>query len=76
MSFSIHVDSKNGIDEDSIYRTFDPRTAATPACHLAQAYPATTSGITQTGTRIFVIATEGVMNAGTFTGAAGWGPHL
>ena len=40
----------------------DPRTAATP------------SGITQTGTRIFVIATEGVMNAGTFTGAAGWGP--
>ncbi|HQX57212.1 MAG TPA: hypothetical protein PLP07_14910 [Pyrinomonadaceae bacterium] len=52
----------------------DPRTAATPACHLAQAYPATTSGITQTGTRIFVIATEGVMNAGTFTGAAGWGP--
>jgi type IV pilus assembly protein PilA len=52
----------------------DTRTTTTPACHLAQAYPATASGITQTGTRVFVIATEGVMFSGTFTGAAGWGP--
>jgi prepilin-type N-terminal cleavage/methylation domain-containing protein len=52
----------------------DARTATTPACHLAQAYPSTASGVTATGTRIFVIATEGVMNSGTFTGAAGWGP--
>lgn len=50
------------------------RTATAPACHLAQAYPVTGSGVTQTGTRIFVVATEGVMHAGTFTGAAGWGP--
>lgn len=49
-------------------------TTTTPACHLAQAYPTTASGVTQTGTRIFVIATEGVLNAGTYTGAAGWGP--
>lgn len=51
-----------------------PATSTTPACHLAQAYPTTPSGVTQTGTRIFVVATEGVMHAGTFTGAAGWGP--
>lgn len=53
-----------------------PATSTTPACHLAQAYPAVSSGVTQTGSRIFVIATEGVMNAGTFTGAAGWGPGI
>ena len=52
----------------------DPSSGSTPPCHLAQAYPTTPSGITQTGSRIFVIATEGVMYAGTFTGAAGWGP--
>lgn len=52
----------------------DQRTATTPACHLAQAYPSTPNGVTQTGTRIFVIATEGVIHAGTYTGAAGWGP--
>ncbi len=52
----------------------EPRSPSQAACHLAQAYPATASGVTQTGTRIFVIATEGVMNAGPYTGAAGWGP--
>jgi type IV pilus assembly protein PilA len=52
----------------------DPHTATTPACHLAQAYPNTYTGPTATGTRIFVIATEGVLNSATFTGAAGWGP--
>ena len=52
----------------------DPRTATTPACHLAQAYPISYTGAGATGTRIFVIATDGVMNAGTFTGAAGFGP--
>ncbi len=52
----------------------EPRSATAPACHLAQAYPTTSSGVTQTGSRIFVIATEGVMHAGPFTGAAGWGP--
>lgn len=50
------------------------RTSTTPACHLAQAYPISGSGLSQTGTRIFVIATEGVTHAGPFTGAAGWGP--
>ncbi len=52
----------------------DPKTATTPACHLAQAYPANSTGITATGTRIFVVATEGVIYTGPFTGAAGWGP--
>jgi prepilin-type N-terminal cleavage/methylation domain-containing protein len=52
----------------------DPRTATTPACHLAQAYPNSYNGITATGTRIFVIATEGVINSAVYTGAAGWGP--
>lgn len=49
-------------------------TASRPACHLAQAYPTTASGVTQTGTRIFVIATEGVMHAAPYTGDPGWGP--
>lgn len=48
-------------------------TATTPACHLAQAYPTTTSGVTATGTRIFVIATEGSLHAGP-VGSSGWGP--
>ena len=52
------------------------RSTTTPACHLAQAYPATSSGVTQTGTRIFVVATEGVVYSGPFTGAAGWGPGV
>ncbi len=53
-----------------------PRTSTTAACHLAQAYPTVSSGATQTGTRIFVVATEGVLYAGTWTGAAGWGPGV
>ncbi len=52
-----------------------PGTPSVPACHLAQAYPQTGSGVTQTGTRVFVIATEGAMFSGPFTGAAGWGPQ-
>ncbi|MGB4988130.1 MAG: prepilin-type N-terminal cleavage/methylation domain-containing protein [Pyrinomonadaceae bacterium] len=52
------------------------RTATTPACHIAQGYPTTTSGVTQTGTRIFVIGTPGVLYSATHTGAAGWGPGL
>jgi prepilin-type N-terminal cleavage/methylation domain-containing protein len=52
----------------------DLRTSTTPACHLAQAYPTTPNGVAQTGSRIFVIATEGVLHSGPFTGAAGWGP--
>ena len=51
-----------------------PATSTVPACHLAQAYPTTASGVTATGTRIFVVATQGVINSGPFTGAAGWGP--
>jgi type IV pilus assembly protein PilA len=35
----------------------------TPACHFAQSYPITGSGVTQTGTRSFAIATEGVVNS-------------
>lgn len=38
-----------------------PAGTGTPASHLALAYPVTTSGVTQTGTRNFVIATEGVV---------------
>ncbi|MFM9903862.1 MAG: type II secretion system protein [Pyrinomonadaceae bacterium] len=71
------IDSSLGSGAKSGY-TFaghsDPRTASTPSCHLAQAYPTIASGVTQTGSRIFVIATDGVMYAGAFTGAAGWGP--
>jgi type IV pilus assembly protein PilA len=52
----------------------EPRTATTAACHLAQAYPTVSGGVGQTGARIFVIATQGVIHAGQFTGAAGWGP--
>ncbi len=46
-----------------------------PACHLAQAYPVTMSGVTATGTRNFVIATEGIIfqraPASTVAGYAG-----
>ncbi len=49
-------------------------TSTTPACHLAQAFPTTYTGVTATGSRIFVIATPGVMYSGTYAGAAGWGP--
>jgi prepilin-type N-terminal cleavage/methylation domain-containing protein len=52
----------------------DPATSTSPACHLAQAYPSTASGVTATGSRILVIATEGVMYAGLFSGSPGWGP--
>ncbi|HMT09455.1 MAG TPA: prepilin-type N-terminal cleavage/methylation domain-containing protein [Pyrinomonadaceae bacterium] len=48
-------------------------TSTTPPCHLAQAYPTTTTGVTQTGSRIFVIATPGVMHGGP-VGSGGWGP--
>ena len=71
------IDSSLGSGTKSGY-TFaghsDVKTATTPACHLAQAYPVNASGVMATGMRIFVIATEGVINAGPFTGAAGWGP--
>lgn len=36
--------------------------SGSPACHLAQAYPVTQSGVAQTGSRNFVIATEGVVH--------------
>lgn len=39
-----------------------PASAGAPSCHLAHAYPVTQSGATATGTRNFVIATEGVVN--------------
>ncbi len=52
------------------------RTATTPACHLAQTSPTTTSGVTATGTRDFVIATEGVINSRASNGTAGWGPGI
>jgi type IV pilus assembly protein PilA len=44
-------------------------TGNTPACHLAQAYPTVSSGVTQTGTRLFVIATEGTMHGGAWDGS-------
>ena len=43
-----------------------------PACHLAQAYPANPSGFGATGSRTFVIAAEGIMNAGAAGGPAGY----
>jgi type IV pilus assembly protein PilA len=46
--------------------------AGSSACHLGQAYPVTTSGVAATGTRAFVIATEGVMYAGAAGGPAGF----
>jgi type IV pilus assembly protein PilA len=52
----------------------DPHTSTTPACHLAQAYPNNYTGIAATGTRIFVIATDGVINSAVYAGAQGWGP--
>jgi prepilin-type N-terminal cleavage/methylation domain-containing protein len=43
-----------------------------PACHLAKANPITGSGVTQTGTRTFAIATEGVMYNSDNVTAAGY----
>lgn len=34
---------------------------ANPACHLAQAYPSISTGLTATGTRAYVINTEGTI---------------
>lgn len=51
-----------------------PRTATEPACHLAQGYPQITSGVTMTGSRIFVISTPGVLHSALYSGTAGWGP--
>ena len=40
-----------------------PASGGTPANHAALAYPVTASGVTQTGTRNFIIATEGVIHS-------------
>lgn len=39
-----------------------------PACHVAEAYPATTTGVTRTGSRHFMVATEGVIYGDNFGG--------
>jgi prepilin-type N-terminal cleavage/methylation domain-containing protein len=39
-----------------------PASGGTPACHLGHAYPINLTGATATGTRNFVIATEGVVH--------------
>ncbi len=55
----------------------NPRTAISPACHVAEAYPTSTGGITATGERAFAIATAGVIYSQThFVGAIqlGTGP--
>ncbi len=44
----------------------------TPACHFTKANPITGSGVTQTGTRTFAIATEGVLNSTSNVTAAGF----
>jgi prepilin-type N-terminal cleavage/methylation domain-containing protein len=50
-----------------------PASGGDPACHLAQAYPVVASGVNQTGTRHFVIATEGVLNQNNYVvGTAGF----
>ena len=46
--------------------------AGNPACHLAKANPINGSGITQTGTRSYVIATEGVLYSSSNVTAAGY----
>jgi prepilin-type N-terminal cleavage/methylation domain-containing protein len=51
-----------------------PKTDTTPPCHLAQAYPEIGSGVMTTGSKLFAIESRGVMHAGLYTGAAGWGP--
>ncbi len=50
------------------------RTATSPACHLAQSFPLTSTGVAATGTRDFTVATAGVVNTRVSNGTAGWGP--
>ncbi len=45
-----------------------PATAGSPACHVAEAFPSTPVGITQTGSRHFMVATEGVIYGDNFGG--------
>ena len=49
-------------------------TGGNPSCHLAQAYPVTATGLTATGSRVFVISTPGVMYSSSNTAIAAWGP--
>ena len=44
-------------------------TSAIPANHLAFALPTTTTGVTQTGTRKFLISTDGVLHGDVLSGA-------
>lgn len=55
-----------------------PASGGNPSCHLAHAHPIAMSGITQTGTRDFVVVTESVLyqrnpatNAPGFAGNSG-----
>lgn len=69
------IDSTLGSGTKSGYNFAGHSVAATPiipACHLAQAYPTTPTGMTRTGTRTFVIATAGVIYAGPAGGPAGY----
>ncbi len=45
-----------------------PPADGSPGCHVAEAYPSTPSGVTQTGSRHFMVATEGVVYGGNFGG--------
>ena len=49
-----------------------PISGDTPACHLGWAYPADTGDYSATGTRTFVLASEGVMNSGPSGGPDGY----
>ena len=46
--------------------------AGSPSCHLGRATPVTGSGVTQTGTRTFIIATEGVVHSSPDVAASGF----
>ncbi len=63
----------NGIKSGYIFAAHSvTASSSTTACHLGQAYPVTNSGVNATGTRVFVIATEGVVNTGAAGGPAGF----
>lgn len=42
--------------------------ASTSNCHVAEAFPSTPTGVTQTGIRHFMVATEGIVFGGNFGG--------
>lgn len=54
-----------------------PRSGSRPATFVAGADPTTHTGVTQTGTRTFLVATQGVMMSDdlSYTNGMSWGPN-